>query len=357
MDIRLIDPALRGHAKKQSTAMARRYWMELAITALSHPRLSRRLPYATRLEREKRNAPLAEACERLGIKTPKKASLPRLREELVNYWFPSITTNLRLLLYFYSPYHLYRCYSCIIFSPSPVIAICAASKKTFQARSTISTCSGGQNLGRAAPPSPFGDHHVRFNVLLWWFARGAQRRGVTLAVLSRAPTSAAAASPPVVLQAGPSRASDRNRAFAVEEDEDDEASLIKRYNIPGADAQDLLGYDDEEEEEDEEVDTSDEEAAHNAFQRSARVKAIHRAEGNRREGGNKTQKAMVKAWENITHEFKSMALKSSKIKDGVVDEHAILLFIEHNAEREKLDRRGQPIPGTRVGAKKGWSGG
>lgn len=48
--------------------------------------------------------------------------------------------------------------------------------------------------------------------------------------------------------------------------------------------------------------------------------------------------------------FKTLALKQKKIKDGVVDEHALLLFIEHNAEREKLSRRGECIPNTRLGA-------
>lgn len=45
-----------------------------------------------------------------------------------------------------------------------------------------------------------------------------------------------------------------------------------------------------------------------------------------------------------------MALQQNKIKDIIVDEHSLLPFIAHNAEREKLNRRGQPIPGTRLGA-------
>ncbi|KAJ7154733.1 hypothetical protein C8R46DRAFT_442730 [Mycena filopes] len=55
---------------------------------------------------------------------------------------------------------------------------------------------------------------------------------------------------------------------------------------------------------------------------------------------------MVKAWD----EFKTIMLKQGKIKDGIVDEHSLLLYIEYNAEREKLTRRGEPIPGTRLGA-------
>lgn len=83
------------------------------------------------------------------------------------------------------------------------------------------------------------------------------------------------------------------------EEEDDEPSLLQEYGVEGADAGDLLGYeDDSESEDDDEEDTpSDEEAQHEAFKKSVRVKAVRRAEGNRRAGGLKTQKAMVKAWD------------------------------------------------------------
>jgi hypothetical protein len=45
-----------------------------------------------------------------------------------------------------------------------------------------------------------------------------------------------------------------------------------------------------------------------------------------------------------------MALKLGKIKDKIIDEHAILLYIEYSAEREKKTRRGMPIAGSRLGA-------
>ncbi|KAJ7824389.1 hypothetical protein B0H14DRAFT_3874888 [Mycena olivaceomarginata] len=128
---------------------------------------------------------------------------------------------------------------------------------------------------------------------------------------------------------------------------DDEAALIQQYDVEGANGADLLEYeDDSDDEEDEEMDTSDEEAAHDAFKRSVRVKAVRRAEGNRRPHGIRTQNSMVKAWDDFT----AMALQRNKIKDNIVDEHALLLFTEHSAEREKLTQRGLPIPGTRLGA-------
>jgi hypothetical protein len=45
-----------------------------------------------------------------------------------------------------------------------------------------------------------------------------------------------------------------------------------------------------------------------------------------------------------------MALKQGKIKDGIIDEHALLLYINYSAEREKRTRRGMSIPGSRLGA-------
>jgi hypothetical protein len=48
-------------------------------------------------------------------------------------------------------------------------------------------------------------------------------------------------------------------------------------------------------------------------------------------------------------ERQTMALKLGKIKDKIIDEHAILLYIEYSAEREKT-RRGMPIAGSRLGA-------
>ena len=82
---------------------------------------------------------------------------------------------------------------------------------------------------------------------------------------------------------------------------------IKQYGVEGANAEELLGYDDEDDEgggddEDEEVAASDdeeaaagdEEAAHTAFKQTTRVQAVRRAEENRRIGGIRTQKAVVK---------------------------------------------------------------
>ncbi|KAJ6548089.1 hypothetical protein B0H10DRAFT_2170043 [Mycena sp. CBHHK59/15] len=149
-------------------------------------------------------------------------------------------------------------------------------------------------------------------------------------------------------RAGTSRHAD---TASDSDDDDDEASLIKTYGVDGANSDELLGYDSSEDPEeiegDEEAPTDDDDdAAHTAFKNGVRVETIRRAEGNRRAGGIKTQNAMVKAWK----EFTEIKLKKREIRDGIVDEHSMLLFINYSAEREKKSRRGQPIPGTRLGA-------
>lgn len=86
---------------------------------------------------------------------------------------------------------------------------------------------------------------------------------------------------------------------------------------------------------------SDSPRAFRAYQASIRVAAAKRAEGNRRSGGIKTQKAMVKACKYQ---------KTGFIKDSIVDEHSLLLFIQFSAERPKQNRRGGDILGTFLGA-------
>lgn len=94
----------------------------------------------------------------------------------------------------------------------------------------------------------------------------------------------------------------------------DEASLIRTFDVAGANAYELLGYEDDDDEEDNgyvdkdgdrdgvrsDEDESSEDEGREAFRRGIRIEAVKRAEGNRRAGGLKTQKAMVKAWDVST---------------------------------------------------------
>ena len=53
---------------------------------------------------------------------------------------------------------------------------------------------------------------------------------------------------------------------------------------------------------------------------------------------------------NILQEFVEKYRKNGSIKDGIVDEHSLLLFIQFSAERPKRNRRGVDISGTFLGA-------
>jgi hypothetical protein len=48
--------------------------------------------------------------------------------------------------------------------------------------------------------------------------------------------------------------------------------------------------------------------------------------------------------------FLQHALEAGKVRDDIVDEHSLLLFIDFSANRCRRDRRGEYIPGTRIGA-------
>lgn len=73
-----------------------------------------------------------------------------------------------------------------------------------------------------------------------------------------------------------------------------EAALVEHYGLD-ADARELLGFGDDDDEDDD--DEGDEEAeTFDAFQTRVRLDAVKRTEGNRREGGLKTQQASVRLW-------------------------------------------------------------
>lgn len=163
-------------------------------------------------------------------------------------------------------------------------------------------------------------------------------------------------------------------------DDNEEISLVE-FDVDGADAGEVLGYegdgdndngdddgnhgDDDNDGNNEGDQPGDEELSDDdgdkntdaeglgasrrkgfgAFQQRVRVTAA-KSEGNRRAGGLKMQRAMVKAWE----EFVQHVLRRGKIKDAIVDEHSLLCFINFCTERCKRDHRGNDISGTFLGA-------
>ncbi|KAF8800373.1 hypothetical protein BYT27DRAFT_7117820 [Phlegmacium glaucopus] len=135
------------------------------------------------------------------------------------------------------------------------------------------------------------------------------------------------------------------------DDIDDDDTLIDQYDVSGGighqifGALDTGGLEDVGEDEDEELDLEDGDNF-KQYQTQVRVSAAQRWEANRRAGGRKTQKSVVKSW-NI---FLRHALEAGRVRDDIVDEHSLLLFIDFSANRCRRDRRGEYIPNTRVGA-------
>jgi hypothetical protein len=99
------------------------------------------------------------------------------------------------------------------------------------------------------------------------------------------------------------------RASLIEDIESDEETLVEEFGIDGAAAEEVLGYDpdndeeeaEEEEEEDEDQNDEDEgdedDKAFEELRKRVRLEATQQSEANRRAGGIKTQRAMVRAWE------------------------------------------------------------
>lgn len=81
---------------------------------------------------------------------------------------------------------------------------------------------------------------------------------------------------------------------------DDDTSLLHDYYVDGANAEDILGFDDDDDGEeygDMEDDEVISDSEFTSFQRDVRMHETKRAEANRRPGGIKTQRGMVKAWQ------------------------------------------------------------
>ncbi|KAJ7019288.1 hypothetical protein C8F04DRAFT_1404365 [Mycena alexandri] len=332
-----------------------------------------RAEYERRLTLVTRKTPLAEACNKLSVNAPKSATLERLRSELAKYWFtqarsrPNATSQSNApslpsrqhpgdVLNFYPPAEPLQ------FAPPPGILPTVSSTARGEFRGAVPLFHLAPSTTRSTR-DPTGDTSSALRTE----ARTQRRRrssrpsrpstsvpNVPTAGPSRSGTPPSSSPSPVRRPSrvraprGTSSSEDEEEEEEVDSDADD---LIKQYGVEGANAEEILGYDDEDDEDgsdddDEGASTSDEEAAHAAFKQTTRVQAVRRAEGNRRIGGIRTQKAVVKDF----NEWQSMARKQGDIKDTIIDEHAILLYIQYSAEREKKTRRGAPIPGSRLGA-------
>ncbi|KAJ7916427.1 hypothetical protein B0H13DRAFT_2449107 [Mycena leptocephala] len=356
-----------------------------------------RAEYEQRLTLVTRKAPLSESCNKLSIKIPKTATLERLRNELAKYWFTQASSRLTVTSHTHAtsaPSHqhpddtlnFYPPAEPLHFAPPRGILPTLSSTARGEFRGTVPLFHVATDASRRSRSSQGIPSSVHRSGKLTQDQRqpanevappqsrprpsasatsGPSHSSNSDASIAGPSRSASSPSPPPAPLRRPSRARIQRIASSDEDEEHEEEEdgdadeLIKQYGVEGANAEELLGYDDEDDEgegddddeevvasDEEEAAASDEEASHTAFKQTTRVLAVRRAEGNRRIGGIRTQKAVVKDF----NEWQAMALKQGEIKDKIIDEHAILLYIEYSAEREKKTRRGVPIPGSRLGA-------
>ncbi|KDR71016.1 hypothetical protein GALMADRAFT_214050 [Galerina marginata CBS 339.88] len=148
---------------------------------------------------------------------------------------------------------------------------------------------------------------------------------------------------------------------AIEADIVDDAALEEEYDtqISGEDgdtismAQEVFGAldtggledMDEDEEDGEDLNLHDD-VDFAKFQTNIRVSAAQKFESNRRAGGRKTQQSVVRSW-NV---FLQQAIAKGQIRDAIVDEHSLLVYIEFSANRCRRNQRGEDIPNTRIAA-------
>ncbi|KAJ7768794.1 hypothetical protein B0H16DRAFT_1882008 [Mycena metata] len=318
--------------------------------------------YEACLAKVTRKAPLVAACDTLALKIPKNAKLERLRTELVKHWFPPLATGSRSRR-----------------NASFPAARGTKTAASFSSTSEASTSThhrgelrGGVSLSSVPNPlraqrSTHRHDPSAARLVANTTNSGPQIAGTSVrlipetaplllpSALPRTPQHAALPLRPTAPVDSPEVDVVPTQENEQEESEESEAALLRQYNVPGANAYEMLGYEDEDEEgeregEDEEEGEgeSDDDGPEDmdAFRRGVRVAAVQRFEKNRRPGGRKTQNAMVRAW----NEFTTMFTSSNKIPDNIVDEHSLLLYIKFCAERPKRNRKGEDIPGTFVGA-------
>ncbi|KAK7008284.1 hypothetical protein R3P38DRAFT_2551619 [Favolaschia claudopus] len=282
-----------------------------------------RAVYEQRLTLVTRKAPLLEACKKLHLKANKSSNLEALRQELAKYWFSQASSrhlassshnhpaapsaaNPNDILNFYPPPDP------INFAPPPGLLPTVSHIARGEFRGAvplfhIDPAANAASSSRATANAISGPRATTLNTARRNTATAVPSQPSTIPVLH--PTSSERRAPTPPLRT---------------------ASTITRH------AHTL----------DSDMDATDAAAAHAAFKRSVRVQAVTRAEGNRRAGGIKTQNAVKKDFQ----EWQAMAREHGKIKDNIIDEHALLLYINSSAEREKKTRRGVPISNSRLGA-------
>lgn len=202
----------------------------------------------------RRKEPLLSLCQDIQVRVPKNATLERLRRALLDYWY--VTSNWRLDYTKYSNYD-YR-YPPTDVEPGSIDPVYV--QVPVEEQQAIAEHHGGISDDLIDP------------------------------LLRNDP-------PPSIPQA---RERTNPAEAIVDTSYDDDTSLLHDYYVDGANAEDVLGFDDDDDgeeygdmEEDEVISDSE----FTSFQRDVRMHETKRAEANRRPGGIKTQKGVVKAWQ------------------------------------------------------------
>ncbi|KAF5336960.1 hypothetical protein D9611_002923 [Ephemerocybe angulata] len=288
--------------------------------------------FAAALSQITRKAPLAEECTRLGLRLPKSTNLARLKDALLTHWYPSPATDSESLTLASHPHTP---------PPPPVNQPRPESTPTTPQHVPFDESQIDPALRSLPQPPPSQERTP---------TPGAAGLGDLPPV--RNPLSAEEVQEDLDEQnphlINPELAEHETLVQALGIQERHAADTILNYNA-GIDLDGDLESDEElddgdsdGEEEDDDSRVSDLEA----FKKKTRLDAARRAEGNRRPGGLRTQKGLVKFWQ----EFIQGALNKGQVSDDIVDSHSLLLFIDWCATRLKRTPKGFEIPNTLVGA-------
>ncbi|KAK7015694.1 hypothetical protein R3P38DRAFT_2786629 [Favolaschia claudopus] len=296
-----------------------------------------RKQYGSRLTHVSRKNPLLDACRALKIRVPKNANL-ELRSELVKHWFTPRSSSatgsstmqqtnndppLRratdahdvlasVLIPQGRSFHLPPPTGSPPHAPSnargelrggaPLMQVVPSRpESSFSARSKGKQKELTTPISRpipTRPSTPVLPELPQFNTVTTTDVFGGSGSGSGTLGRQHADTH----SPLIVIR--PEQESDTVGQV-------NDAALLREYDVPGAKAYEILGYEDDDDDEEEEGerdlgpgddadneessedDEDDESVNMDAFRRGVRIAAVKRAEGNRRAGGRKTQAAMV----------------------------------------------------------------
>ncbi|KAF8199784.1 hypothetical protein K438DRAFT_1758867 [Mycena galopus ATCC 62051] len=246
-----------------------------------------------------RKAPLLNACARLALNPPKSANLERLCSTLAKHWFP----------------------------PAPVPPAPPHIRRALQPTTNLLP------LLSNITESFVVDHRTARPASI------AGSQGSSLILLLSAPPRTLLCSQPHANAESPEIDIEPQQEHNVQ-GEDDEAALLRHYNVKGANAYELLGYD--KDGSNDEGEDEDEEGGHD--------KSDGGEDGP--DKGENGPKNMETWWsKDPGHDDPSLECRQT-IPDNKVNEHSLLLFIKFSVERAKCNHRGVDIPGTFLGANK-----